>query len=177
VSDNQDPNAGTDNIADLRAAADRARENEARAAAAEKKLAFIEAGIKVDEGPGKLLFDTYTGEATKDAVAAAATGYGIVAGGNTPPTPTPPAPATDPAAQAAGAVQDAVTSEPPAPPAPPSEIPTVDQAYQRFNERRAEGKSTQQASAEVIDRQINAAMSGDKSAIWKGFWTPEELAR
>ena len=44
----------------------------------QKKLAFVEAGIKYDKGPAALLFKSYDGELTAEAVLAAATEFGIV---------------------------------------------------------------------------------------------------
>lgn len=75
-------------IKELRAKANAADAAAERAAKAEKRLAFLEAGIVPKEGDiSQLVFDTYQGEATTEAVIAFAEKYGIKpGGGETPPT-------------------------------------------------------------------------------------------
>lgn len=50
----------------------------AEATAARRELAFAKAGIDVESGPGKLFARAYDGDATPEAVKAAALEYGII---------------------------------------------------------------------------------------------------
>lgn len=54
------------------------RAKAAEAEAAQRKLAFIEAGIDVNSPTGKLFAKAYDGEFSLDAVKAAATEYGLI---------------------------------------------------------------------------------------------------
>lgn len=58
------------------------RAKAAEAEAAQRKLAFIEAGVDVNTPTGKLFAKAYDGEFSLDAVKAAATEYGLI--GETP---------------------------------------------------------------------------------------------
>lgn len=54
--------------AQLREAANRAKQHKAEAEAARRELAFVKAGIDTDSKLGKLVFNTYDGELTKEAI-------------------------------------------------------------------------------------------------------------
>lgn len=54
--------------AQLREAANRAKQHKAEADAAKRELAFVKAGIDTDSKLGKLVFNTYDGELTKEAI-------------------------------------------------------------------------------------------------------------
>jgi len=58
------------------------RAKAAEAEAAQRKLAFIEAGVDINTPTGKLFAKAYDGEFSLDAVKAAATEYGLI--GETP---------------------------------------------------------------------------------------------
>lgn len=161
-------------IQELRAAADEGRVARREADELKRQLAFTRAGIDYDSGVGKLLFGSFDGEPNPEAVLAAAKEYGIEPKGSE--APPPPSPATDPNAQAAQAAQAALSADN-APPETTTDIPTVDQAYEQYRGELGKGKQNRNAAAKVIDRQIAAAMSGDEKAVWKGYWTPEELQR
>lgn len=54
------------------------RAKAAEAEAAQRKLAFIEAGVDINTPTGKLFAKAYDGEVSLDAVKAAATEYGLI---------------------------------------------------------------------------------------------------
>lgn len=175
MSDDITPSEPT--IQQLREAADRGRVTEAENALLRRQLAFAAAGIDFESGVGKLLLASYDGEPTKDAVLSAASEYGITVGGTEPPPATPPPPTPSAETQAAAAAQAALTAEGAAPPPPESDIPSTDQAYEQYRKELGKGAQNSRAAAKVIDRQIAAAIGGDENAIWKGYWSREELGK
>lgn len=160
---NVEPPEG-DNLAQLRQAADDGRKARADAEAARRELAFAKAGIDTDSGVGKLLFSSYTGEPSKEAVLAAAAEYGI-----TPATPEAQhaAPVVSDEERRQSAERAALTtqSEPPAGTGPEPDPREVGLA--EFRRARAEGKPTDIAADEFFGRVLEAAYAkGDERVIF-----------
>jgi len=166
-----------ENLKVLREKADRADQADADATAARCELAFVRAGIDTDKGPGKLLFQSYQGEPTAEAVLAAAKEYGIEPQATTPPpaAPTPPAPIDDAAAATALAARQQLADLDAAAPPPGTQVPTMDQAYEEFQAQRRRGVPEENARAGVIDTLVTRAVAGEPDAVWSG-WTAEQLA-
>lgn len=151
-----------DNLAELRRAADEGRKARAEAEAARRELAFAKAGIDTESGVGKLLFTSYAGEPTKDAVLAAAAEYGITPGTNAEAEPHVPDIPADERAMSRERAQLAAGAEVPA------EEPSVDpniEGLRRFREAKAAGRTHNEAAAAYYGEVLAAAMSGDKRVI------------
>lgn len=149
-----------DNLEQLRQAADDGKQARADADLARRELAFAKAGIDTDTGVGKLLFQSYQGDASKDAVLAAAAEYGITF------TKDEPAPVVEitaeERAQSRERAQLAAQSEPPT-----GETATPDpstEGLRQFRQGRDEGLRLEDAGASFFHTVIAAAMSGDKRA-------------
>lgn len=80
--DNTGRNPMRDRMKQLETELAEERARRAEAETAQRKLAFIEAGIDVNTPTGKLFAKAYDGEFSLDAVKAAATEYGLI--GETP---------------------------------------------------------------------------------------------
>lgn len=163
-----------ENLRLLREKADRADQADAAAAAAQRELAFVRAGIATDAGPGKLLFQSYDGDPTADAVLAAAKEYGIEPKAPEATT-TPEAPIDDAAAAAALAARSGHAALDAGAPPPGPQSPTMDAAYEEFRAQLRRGVPEENARASVIDTLVSRAVSGEPDAIWTG-WTPDQLA-
>ncbi len=156
--------APTDNLAELREAANRGKAATAEAEAARRELAFLKAGIDTEKGPGKLLLTAYTGEPTKEAVLAAAEEYGIAPAAAQEPEPTGPEITDEERNQTRERAALATGAEPPAGEVQPD--PHI-AGLKAFNERRAEGVSSEDASAEYFNRVLKAAyVDHDPRAIF-----------
>ena len=161
-------------IQQLREAADRGREDSARADLLAKELAFVKAGIDTSAGTGKLALGAYTGEATPEAVKAWAEAEGLTFG-TTTTDPPPPPPAADPQQQAALEQRNGHTADPGAPPPPADDVQTVDAAFEELAAKRRAGVPDSVAQLSVVDTLASRAAAGKEDAIWTG-WTPEQLA-
>lgn len=85
------------------------KEANAERARLKRELAFRDAGVPTESGPGKLLFQAYDGEMSGDAVKAAALEYGI--GGTADPDQTTTEKALPNPAAATVAAGDAVLDD------------------------------------------------------------------
>lgn len=154
-----------DNLRELREAADRGREAVTRAETVERELAFVKAGIDTDSGVGKLLFQSYKGEATKDAVIAAAAEYGIAPAAaqqiEAPPVVVDEAErgqARERANLAAAAADPGAQ--------PPDEDPH-EAGIREFHKARAAGASQDDAADQYFGRVLKAAyVDGDPRALY-----------
>lgn len=154
-------------IAELRAAADRGKEAERKAAALERENAFIKAGIDVDDPRAKYFVAGYDGELTKDAIVAEATVAGVL----TPPAPPaqengeqeqqPEGGRRQPTQEelAQDTLQEQVTGGA-APPGKPAERDEMEVGWEKFSERR-QREPVSEASAEVIGRMLDLGVKGD----------------
>lgn len=158
MSDNDipDPDDQADNLADLREAAARGKTATAEAEAARRELAFVKAKIDTDKGPGKLLFESYKGDPTVDAVLAAADGYGITPTSDTPAAvETPEVVITDDErAQSRERAQLATGAEVPAGTPDPDPYTA---GYADYHEMRATGVPQADAADAVLGRVLEAA--------------------
>lgn len=167
MADQEDQNdQGNNDIKDLRRKADEAATARREANEAKRELAFVRAGIDTENGPGKLLFISYDGELTKEAVEAAAAEYGInPASASTPPKEeTPPSPQHDPAQSAE---RQALSSGSGTPNAESAEHPGI-AAMRDFQDAKARGVPEEKAAAAAFNRIIAAANAGDKRVIIEG---------
>jgi hypothetical protein len=126
-----------------------------------KRGAFAEAGIKL-EGAGQLLFDTYDGELDADAIKAAAERYGLTA----PPPPAAEPEVENPGDQQQLSEQDAIRGSLSAEALAPGSGPEFDpdgmtKAFERRNERLANGEKREWADAEVFGEILKGAAAGD----------------
>lgn len=182
MSETQNDGQPTDNLADLRAAADKGRK-------LERENAFLKAGIPVDTGVGSLLLKAYEGPLDQEALKAAWAEY-------SPPPANPATPeVTEQAAGEAVAQQQAqaleaqaaldaqqrqdqarrgIASGPTVPPVTEVAVDPLKEGYERYNEALAKGQSRDQAQKHVIDAIVGSAAAGDERFIFDG-WTEEEL--
>lgn len=173
MSDNTDPQhddqpEGNDHIAELRAAAERGKAAAGEAAAAKRELAFVKAGIDTDAGVGKLLFESYQGEPTKEAVLAAASAYGIAPGAPAAQDPAP-TPAQQPDYTDAERAQSAVRADLATGSEVPAGQPDIDPhvaGLAKFHEARAAGTPRDDAAAAYFGTVLTAAANGDKRAVF-----------
>lgn len=162
--DSQDDD-GTDDghLRDLRAAAERGKEAQRDAADARRELAFLKAGIDTDAGPGKLLFKSFDGEPTKDAVLAAAAEYGITPTTGQQTEPTGPDITPDERAQTRERSALVSGSDIPAGEGAPNPI---DVGYAEFHKARAAGKPIDDAADHLLGRMFAAAAAGDPRVLF-----------
>lgn len=155
-----------DSLAELRAAAERGKTADAEAAAARRELAFLKAGIDTDTGVGKLLFENYKGDPTKDAVLAAASEYGIAPKATDeqpPPAAEPPTYNDDERSQTRERANLATGSEVPA--GEPNADP-IAEGYSEYLAARATGVPQNDAADHVIGRIMKAAYAdGDPRVL------------
>lgn len=169
------PPAGGDNavIRDLRAKADRADTAESRASAAERQLAFLKAGIDPEVGVNKLLFDSFQGEPTPDAVKAHAAAYGVTLGSSEPAPPNPSAPhAADgtplTSEELAGhAARQRLTGAGTAVgDMGPGDVDPNQVAKTRFDEQLSKGIPREKAAPAFVGTMLQAAAAGDSRVIY-----------
>jgi len=156
-----------------------------------KAEAFKTANIAVADGPGKLLYETYAGELTTEAITAQATAYGITAAPPLPPAGQSPEQFQQ-LAQIQGQTVDpnAVPPGQPVPPAPTAEQLAQQQAMERlragdplpnqeqlvdpdpkmtglvaFREQLGEGRPRDVAGEEFFGRLIDGAVAGHPNVI------------
>lgn len=151
-----------ESIADLRRAAKGARDARDEADKARRELAFAKAGIDTETGVGKLAFQSYDGEPTRDAVLAFAAEYGISP--TTPAETTAPAIGDDEQRQTRERAALHVGSE-----VPPTGTPDVhpeNLALSRFREALANGDTRDQAASDYFGTMFAAANAGDERATF-----------
>lgn len=168
-------------VRNLREALEREKAKAAAGELAQRKLAFIEAGIPVADGsPGALLFKAYDGELDAEAIQAEAAKFGIVPGTQepTPPPVTPPEqvpPAHDPTQTATRSLLGSETIDPGTP------VPEGDPmgaAYTEYHRLKAEGMTGQEASVAVLGKIFEQARAGNEDFIFDATaWQSSEAAQ
>lgn len=126
---------------------------EQRAAAAERKLAFVEAGVDYASGTGSLLYKSYDGEMTSDAVKAAALEFGVLR-----PEPEATGPQIPAEEQESSDLRRATNTG--AAPDDASEDPRITAVDTGFNSMKT--KPREAAIVDGIRVLASAAMKGDK---------------
>ncbi|MCP3878141.1 MAG: hypothetical protein GY701_07085 [Sulfitobacter sp.] len=170
----------TDNDLDLVSDLRKRGDNEkARADEAERKLAFIEAGIDVSKGAGKLAFEKFEGEFTAEAAqaaqTAAATEYGISLEAppkGEDPEEDPKLVEVDPQvtqqrqeqAEVRQALNQGGVIDPKDQPAPHP----GDEGLKAFFQARADGDTEENAQQQYLGRIFEAAAQGDERVIYQG---------
>lgn len=127
---------------------DHAAEN----AALRRELAFTKAGIDTTKGPGALLFKSYDGEASEEAVKAAALEYGVIS--DTPEVPGPTISADE--AEATTLRRDLTTG---AVPDDGSEDPRIAAVNTGFESMKT--KTREDAMVDAIRTLATAGVKGD----------------
>lgn len=166
--DNTDNENEPEGIKNLRAKAAKADEAEARAVAAERRAAFLEAGVPLSSKPAQALMASYSGELTPDAIKAEAAEWGLLnSDPNTPPAEGETPPVHDYSDEKAQ--QAARQSLEQGKVADPNDVPKkggVDKAFENFAKDRQAGTSRQDAIANAFGTVIKAAAEGDSQAIF-----------
>lgn len=168
-----DPSNDPDHIKNLRARAEAADAAEQRALLAEKRAAFLEAGVKLDGKPAQALLAQYQGDLTAEAIRAEAQDWGLIGD-----TATPAAPETN--VDDAAIQHQQIREQLHGGPAPAQEAPSKpaqQAAMDEFVKNRKAGMRSEQAEALAFDHVIGAAVRGDKSAIFDpGEWEKQQAA-
>ena len=152
---------GTEDVSELRKAAEGGKAAKREAEMAKRELAFVKAGVDTDSKPARALLENYEGELTKEAIQAEAKDWGLVRDAE-------PEPAPDPAAEQAAAVTETQATREaleggPAPDEPP-QLGAVDQALKNFLKNKEDGMSQVNATNHAFGEVIKAAAQGDKQA-------------
>lgn len=161
------------NITQMRAAyeAEKASRKEAEdqlaaSAVTAKENAFLRAGVDLESPMGRLLFNGYAGEVEVDKIKAFVSEIG-------PQAPAASGP-TD-AEREQQRLRDGLVGD--APPPPVDENPDPwEEGFDRFRERVDKGASRENASAEVFDRVITAAVNGDPRVVYNAERWREDFA-
>lgn len=180
MSNVTDPNESED-IRVLRTQAGEATANAARAEAAERRIAFLEAGVDTTSDIGVLFVDAYKGELTTDAIVAAATKVNALrpapvaatppAGeGQTPPA-TPPATPTQTYNPVEAAMQQlaqqGVQGEIPGGARTPDPDPDpVEHGFEEFTRSMQAGRRREDAATHVLFGVLEAAGKGDPRVLF-----------
>lgn len=151
----------------------RVAELEGQVAGAEqaaRENVFLRAGVDLDSPLGKLLFDGYKGEMTKEAVVAAWAGI-------QPAEATPP-PAEE--GQPNEAIErqerhEALVNGSIAPGTEPDPHP-MEEAYRIFHAGMKKGRSREKASRPALEHIVAAAANGDERVIFDPVRWREEMA-
>jgi hypothetical protein len=147
----------------IRAVRESERKAQERAEQAERRLAFVEAGVDVTTPVGTGFSKTYEGELTPEAIRAAASTWGLLGGKEEPD----PADVRTEAERRLAEVSESPGSDAPPPPPPPGD-PIGIQVNQRFQELLREGRSRDYAFAQALKPYI-----GSEGTEWTGEFPPE----
>ena len=121
-----------------------------------RKLAVIESGIDAETPMGKLFLKAYDGEASADAIKAAAAEYGILPKGA-------PAEVVEDSTDSGTEVREALAD---ASPADTGESPDPNMtARDLFNKGMADGMTEEAAAGLMVSSLAQAAMAGDPRVI------------
>lgn len=158
----------------LRQRAEAAEKAEARAALAEKKIAFLEAGVPVGTKPAQALLNSYEGELTPEAIQAEAKEWGLTGTTTSEPAPEPEPEAkeiiTDPQSIRDGLEGSPATSRPP-------DKTAHEQAFDGFLKDREDGRSMTDATNRAFGSLIKSAAAGDRTALFdRHKWEEEARA-
>lgn len=168
MADDQDDTQQPDSegMKALRQAADEGKAAKREAAAAQRELALVKAGIDTDTPLGKMFSTAYDGDLTSDAIKAAAAEVGLVKAPEAPvppPTPTPAGVASvDDAQQGSERRNLGAGSEPPA--GAVDEDPRT-AGLKDFDQAMQDGKRREDASIGWFGRVVSAGASGDERVI------------
>lgn len=168
ANDTANDGAGGDNLAELRAAADRGRK-------LERENAFLRAGVDLESPTGKMFAKAYDGSLDDlAAVIASATEVGALRAPATPPAPTPD-PAAAQAAAAAAAndqshqdVRNALLGGQPVGDTAPGTPDPYDDSLGNYWKDKTNGMPQELAGLAAIDRVLMAASDGDKRVLLSG---------
>lgn len=141
----------SDNIRDLRQAADEGRKARAEAEQAKREVAFLKAGVDTESKLGQLLLRTYDGELSTEAIKAEATELGMFK--------TPEAPAVPQAEREFSQARMDLASEA-GTPAAFEEDPYVTSRKQ-WEVARGDGATLQDAFGAAMGPLLQAAHRGD----------------
>lgn len=138
----------------LREAYERAKADAEAGNAAQRELAFLKAGLDVDNPTVKFAMTHYDGELTKDAVLEFAAGVGLAQ----PPAPSEPEPTAPDTQQ----LRDELAGATPTPPPDPNAGgDPMDEAWAEYHKLVAQGETGQRASRAVFGTILAGAASGD----------------
>lgn len=137
-----------------KAAAQRATDAEERATNAERRMAFLEAGVDLKSEVGQLLFDAYKGELTEEAIKAKAQAIGAIKTDDPAPALQAPDVTDDERQQAAE--RAALGSDVSAPGGIPPADPRVE-GWAAFQADLQDGRQRDEAAAQYLDRVMEAA--------------------
>lgn len=169
-NDQTDPKNGdeSEGIKNLRAKAEQTDTQTARADAAERKLAFVEAGIPLSSKPAQGFMQTYSGDMTPEAIKAEAIEWGLIQAEGTQQSEQFGEGSDERTQQQLrdGLEGGAAGDEPP-------QLGGVDQALNNFKNNRAKGMGAKPATNLAFGEVIKAAATGDRQAIFN----PEEWAK
>jgi hypothetical protein len=152
----------TNEVSELRKAAEGGAKARAEAELARKELAFVKAGINTDTKPAQALLQSYSGELTADAIKAEAAEWGLVEKVEAPaPTPDKPDYTDDAELQN---MRDATAGRP----APIEEIAksAFDLAGDGYIADRKDGRSQNDALNRAYGSFIKEAARGNPTAIF-----------
>lgn len=150
---------GGDNLAELRAAADRGRK-------AERENAFLRAGVDLESPVGKMFAKGFDGDiADIDGLKASAKEVGAIK--EAPAAPPANAPTAEELAATAldqqqQRTRDALSGGAPSGDEPPATADPYDDALGNFHAEMAKGVPRDRAGLGAIDRLLDAAGKGDK---------------
>lgn len=153
----------TEEVSELRKAAEGGKAAKAEAALARKELAFVKAGIDTDSKPAKALLAAYDGELDAEAIRAEATEWGLIKA-EAPATEEEPAKPDYSEDAKVQSMRDASAGTP-----APIEEPTLtahEKAFKQFLADRDEGRTATDAANRAYGSVIKSAAMGDKTALF-----------
>lgn len=154
----------TDNIANLRKAADDGAAARKVADQLARENAMLRAGVDLDSKAGAYFAKGYDGELTTEAIKAEAADFSGVLRGESAPPAAPPAEEKPPVDENQSRERMDLASNSGAPGTTPGEDP-YKAAESAFNEALGSNGSREKASAAAFSALIQAANAGDKRVI------------
>ena len=162
----------------LRENAANAQVNEARAIAAERRIAFLEAGVDTTSDIGQLFVAAYPGELTADAIQEAAARVGALRQA-TPPPAVEGQPGQAPPTQQQGQNYDPVEAAlqtlarngtqgeiPGGAPTPPVDPDPIERGYEAYTADVNAGRRREDAATHVLFGILEAAGKGDARVLF-----------
>ena len=160
-----EPENDPEHMKKLREDAKKGREADAAIAAANRKIAILEAGVPTGTPLGQMFLKSYEGELTTEAIKAEAILVGLVEGTPAPdPEPEPGSVPGTPEADYSAARKQLDGGQ-----ASPVEQPVanaVDDAYKEYDQSRKKGMRREDAQTEAALLLISRAAKGDRTAIF-----------
>ena len=151
----------TNEVSELRKAAEGGKAAKAEAALARKELAFVKAGINTDTKPAQALLRAYDGDLDAEAIRAEAKEWSLLPG-DSEPEPEPEVDEAPSAAMEQQEMRDALDGR--VADTQPKSVGGVDAAFKQFEEDREEGRSMLDATNRAFGAVIKAAAQGDSQA-------------